>query len=192
MWHNQGVSRGNGRQGRRERPRRELPPVDAERLREMALRYVGRFATTRAKLGDYLRRKLRERGWSGEAEPDVNGLVDRLVELGYVDDAAFALAKSRSLTARGYGEGRVRQALKLAGVRDDDGQEARDSAESEALEAALKFARRRKVGPFAVSRADPAERQKALAAMIRAGHSFTLSKALVDAEPGAEFTPGDV
>jgi regulatory protein len=192
VWHNQGVSRGDGRQGRRERPRRELPPIDAERLRETALRYVGRFATTRAKLSDYLRRKLRERGWSGEGEPDVDRLVDRLAELGYVDDAAFALAKSRSLTARGYGEGRVRQALKLAGVGDEDGQEARDSAGSDAFEAAMKFARRRKIGPFAITRGDPAERQKALAAMIRAGHGFTLSKALVDAEPGKQFTPEDL
>jgi regulatory protein len=156
-------------------------------LRELALRYVGRFATTRSKLADYLRRKLRERGWSGEGEADIDGLVQRLAELGYVDDAAYALSKANSLTARGYGGGRVRQALKIAGVADEDGEEARDSAAAGAVEAALKFARRRKIGPFSEKRGDLAERQKALAAMIRAGHSFTLSKALVDADPGADI-----
>ncbi len=168
------------------------PPLNQEALRELALRYVGRFATTRAKLTDFLRRKLRERGWAGEVEPDLDALVGRLVELGYVDDAAFALSKSNALTARGYGEGRVRQALKLAGVTDDDGQPARDSAAAQAVDAALKFARRRKIGPFALARGDPATRQKALAAMIRAGHSFALSKLLVDSEPGAEIMPEDL
>jgi regulatory protein len=190
VWHNQGVSRGEQAERGRDRARRERPPIDAERLRELALRYVGRFATTRARLADYLRRKLRERGWAGETEPDIEGLVERLAELGYVDDAAFALSKANSLTARGYGEGRVRQALTIAGVSEEDGESARDSAAAQAADAALKFARRRRIGPFAAERADPAGRQKALAAMIRAGHSFSLSKALVDAEPGAEVDLG--
>lgn len=192
MWHNQGVSRGERRQQGRNRERRELPPIDAERLRELALRYVGRFATTRAKLADYLRRKLRERGWQGEEEPDIDRLVGRLAELGYVDDAAFAVAKANSLTVRGYGAGRVRQALKIAGVSEDDGEEARDSAASQAAEAAISFARRRRIGPFAMTMKDPAGRQKALAAMIRAGHGFTLSKMLVDAEPGCELSASEL
>ena len=43
------------------RRRRERPPLDAEKLRELALAYVGRFATTRARLSTYLERKIRER-----------------------------------------------------------------------------------------------------------------------------------
>ena len=39
------------------RARRERPPLDHKMLEELALRYVERFATTRAKLRDYLRRK---------------------------------------------------------------------------------------------------------------------------------------
>ncbi|HVF83412.1 MAG TPA: RecX family transcriptional regulator [Sphingomicrobium sp.] len=186
------MSRGEANRNGRDRPRRELPPIDGERLRELALRYVGRFATTRAKLSDYLRRKLRERGWASQEPADIDGLVERLAELGYVDDAAFALNKAHSLTLRGYGEGRVRQALKIAGVSDDDGEEARDSAAAQAAEAALVFARRRRLGPFAKERTDLATRQKALAAMIRAGHSFTISKRLVDAEPGSEPLASDL
>ena len=69
--------------------------------------YVGRFATTRAKLAQYLRRKLREKGWEAPRPPDIEPLVERLARLGYVDDAAFALSKARSLGQRGYGERRV-------------------------------------------------------------------------------------
>ena len=48
---------------------RPRPPVGAAKLDELALSYVGRFATSRGKLVDYLRRKLRERGWEGEGDP---------------------------------------------------------------------------------------------------------------------------
>ena len=55
------------------------------RLGEMALAYVARFSTSAARLERYLRRKLRERGWDGEGEPQVAALVERYVDLGYVD-----------------------------------------------------------------------------------------------------------
>lgn len=152
----------------------------------MALRYVSRFATTRAKLRDYLRRKLRERGWAGPGEPDVEALVERVAGLGYVDDAAFARAKAGALGARGYGARRVSQALTQAGVSEADGEEARAVAMDGAVEAALRFARRRRFGPFAAREGDPAAREKALAAMIRAGHGFALARAIVNAAPGEE------
>ncbi|HET9811921.1 MAG TPA: regulatory protein RecX [Sphingomicrobium sp.] len=169
-------------QGRR---RRERPPLDSEKLRELALAYVGRFATTRAKLRSYLGRKVRERGWAGQEAPDVDAIADRLASLGYVDDAAYALSKSRSLTGRGYGLGRVRQSLRAAGIGEQDSAPARAHAEDEKVESALRFARRRRIGPFAAESADRDQRQKALAAMVRAGHGFGLAKAILSLEPGS-------
>ena len=46
--------------------KRPPPPLDEDALRELALRHVARFATSRGKLLAYLNRKLRERGWAGE------------------------------------------------------------------------------------------------------------------------------
>src|SRR5262249_2903620 len=106
--------------------RRAPPPLNEEKLGELALRYVGRFATTRAKLRSYLERKLRERGWDGARAPDPEGLAERFASLGYIDDAGFALAKSRALTGRGYGTRRVDQALRVAGIDEDDGVAARE------------------------------------------------------------------
>jgi regulatory protein len=171
------------------RPGKPRPPLTAAKLDELALHYVGRFATSRAKLLSYLRRKLRERGWNGESEPDLGALADKLVRLGYVDDRAFALSKARSLTSRGYGERRVGQALAIAGIGEEDGTEARSLAQSEAVEAALRFARRRAIGPYAEKLPDQRGRERALAAMIRAGHRFSLARAIVDLEPGAETDP---
>lgn len=164
--------------------RKNRPPLDANRLEEMALNYVGRFATSRSKLIAYLGRKLRERGWGGLDEPPIEALADKLARLGYVDDGAFALSKARSLTGRGYGERRVRQALAQAGIGEEQSAPAQELAEEQAVESALKFARRRGIGPFALSIPEPAERERALAAMIRAGHRFGLARAIIDLKPG--------
>ena len=164
--------------------RKPRPKISADKLEEIALNYVGRFATTRSKLLSYLHRKLRERGWSGEGEPPVDELADRLVRLGYVDDRAYALSKARSLTARGYGERRVRQALEIAGIDEFSGADARDLAEVESVNAALRFASRRAIGPYGSGRLNPKDRERAIAAMVRAGHRFALAKAITDLNPG--------
>lgn len=168
------------------RSRKHRPPLTQAELEEMALAYVGRFATSRSKLVSYLARKVRERGWEGDLAPDLTALAEKLAGLGYVDDRAFALSKARSLTARGYGERRVGQALSMAGIGEEDGEDARSHAGGAAVEAALRYARRRLIGPFANSRPDQVAREKALAAMVRAGHRFGLSRAIVDLEPGTE------
>jgi regulatory protein len=170
--------------GRKRRP--DPVPLDSAKLDELALTYVGRFATTRAKLGSYLARKLRERGWAGERSPDPEAVVERLAALGYVDDVQYALSKARSLTGRGYGPRRVRHSLYAAGIAEEDGEAARELAGTEAAEAALRYARRRRIGPFAAEMPDIVARERALAAMIRAGHSFAIATAILSLKPGED------
>jgi regulatory protein len=172
---------------RHDRQRRPRPPLSSENLHELALAYVGRFATTRAKLRTYLSRKVRERGWDGGPAPDFEAIAERFAAQGYVDDAAYALSKSRSLTGRGYGARRVDQSLRTAGIEDEDAGPARDHAKADRVEAALRFAERRRLGPFASEVADRKGRERALATMIRAGHGFGLARAIVDLRPGAEI-----
>jgi len=168
------------------RGRRAPVPLDSKRLEELALRYVGRYATSRAKLIAYLSRKLRERGWSDDREPQLEMLAARFSDLGYVDDAAYALAKSQSLSSRGYGKRRLDDKLRLAGIDDEDGAAAREHADTQAVDAVLRFARRRRIGPFATQEPDLKQRQKAIASMVRAGHSFGLARVIADMPAGAE------
>lgn len=164
----------------RKRPR---PPLDGESLEQLALFYVGRYATTRAKLRTYLTRKLRERGWAEEHMPHIEALAEKFAELGYIDDAAFAQDRAASLARRGYGARRVEQALYAAGIEEKDAMGARDLAEDNAWEAALTFVRKRRFGPFAAAPLDQDRKRKALAAMVRAGHSFDIARKFIDAEP---------
>jgi regulatory protein len=169
--------------------RRSLPPLDQARLQELALRYVGRYATTRAKLRIYLSNKLRERGWNEEREPDLEALAERFSELGYIDDAAYAVSKSRALSGRGYGRRRLVEKLRLAGVGEEDCREALEAADRQAVNAALRYAERRRIGPFASQAFDRATREKAIAAMVRAGHGFGISRAIASLDPGADVDP---
>jgi regulatory protein len=172
------------------RPQRRPPrPLDPARLQEVAVAYVGRFATTRAKLATYLRRKINEKGWDAPRPPEIEPLVERLAALGYIDDAAFALSKARSLGQRGYGERRVNQALRQAGVGEADGAPAKDMASESKVAAAVRYAQRRRLGPFASEAPDPKRRDRALSAMLRAGHGFDLARALVDLAPDPHADP---
>jgi regulatory protein len=119
-------------------------------------------------------------------------LAERFATQGYIDDAGYALAQARSLSSRGYGKRRLDQKLRTAGIEEEDGTAAREHSEQEALAAALRFAERRRIGPFAGAPPDLKDREKALAAMVRAGHSFGLARALVDLPPGAPIDPDEL
>jgi len=146
--------------------------------------YAGRYATTRAKLAFYLARKVRERGWDGDGPPPIDELVERMAALGYVDDRSFATARAASLGRRGYGERRIGLALRAAGIDDEDSAPARAMARETAWAAALRFAERRRIGPFAAAAPDRVGREKAMAALLRAGHPADLARRLVNAGPG--------
>jgi regulatory protein len=166
------------------RSRKARPPLDAEGLERLALFYAGRYATTRAKLKAYLARKVEERGWSGSDPPQIDRLIARFTDLGYVDDKAFADARAAALGRRGFGLRRVAETLRAAGIDPEDSAEARSSAQEGALEAALRFARRKRIGPYAAVPLDREARQKAFAAMMRAGHPLEIVRKIVESAPG--------
>lgn len=170
--------------------RRPPPPLDAAALDRMALRYVERYATTRAKLAAYLARKVRERGWDGPAA-DIPALVARMAELRYVDDAAFAEAKAAAMARRGLGARRVREALRHAGVGADDSAALAPEVDARSEDAAMRFARRKRIGPYASVAPDRALLQKQIAAMLRAGHAHDVARRIASMPPASGFTVPD-
>lgn len=168
------------------RPRRAPAPLDAAALDRMALRYVERYATTRARLAAFLSRKLRERGWAGDGDPDPGALAERMAELGYVDDRAFAEARAVAMGRRGLGPRRVGEALRHAGIEPADRDALTDELAASAATSALAFARRRRIGPYGHEEADRALRERQVAAMVRAGHSPSLAWAIARMIPGED------
>lgn len=167
------------------RRKRQAKPLDRLRLEELGLAYVARFAVSAEKLRRYLGRKLRERGWEDDGDPPIEALAEKFVAAGYVDDALYARSKSGSLLRRGYGARRIDQALGQDGIDETLRSVVRPGV-AEAREAALHFARKRRLGPFGPSLggsapSDRAQREKQVAAFIRAGHSLDFARAMVNA-----------
>ena len=182
---------GEDRRSKRRGDRRARPPLTEANLRDLALHYAARFASTGARVEAYLARKIRERGLAEDGEgrtiaPDIPALVARLVELGYVDDDAYARARARDLGARGYGARRVDESLRHAGVAERL-RTAHAPGEAASRQAAALMARKRRLGPFGAGAEglDPLARrkahEKAVAAMLRAGHQYDHTKFILAA-----------
>ncbi len=181
-------------QGRRQRP---LPtrPTEAT-LHEAALAHLARYATTEAGLARVLANRVtrwvRAAGLSdeegaaalAEGRQAVARIVARLAASGAVSDAAFASARARSLARGGRSRAAIAAKLAAKGAGDEAPAalaEALPDREAE-LAAACIAARRRRIGPFAVAKADEAARQKALAALARAGFPRAVAEAVLRME----------
>lgn len=193
--------------GRKKRAKSAPHPLNETRLRDLALHYLSRYATSRTKLARYLSRKLRERGWDGDGAANIDGLLDRLEQLNYLDDEAYAAMRGASLSRRGYGKRRIAEDLRASGIDGDtiadlvdiDGAEAEPDEdmprwgrvgcdrEVDHVAAALKLARKRKIGPFAIRDKDEKALRRDIAAMVRAGHSYSLARFIADQPVGADL-----
>jgi regulatory protein len=172
---------------RRPNPRPALRPLDRAALGELALRYVGRFATSEARLRRYLLRKVKERTWAGDDDPAaaIADAAARCAALGYVNDGEFARLRGAALTRRGLGTRRVRAQLGADGIGEADAAPVLAAAADERLATALAFARRKRLGPFArEALTDPRARDKAFATMLRAGHDGAAARRVLSVAPG--------
>lgn len=170
-------------------PDRTKRPLGAARLDELALAYVARFATSRAKLTRYLSRKIRESEWADEVDAVAacEAVADRMERLQFLDDRQYAVMRAGAMTRRGLGARRVKAQLHVDGIAAADSGEAIETAEASAEASAVGFARRRRFGPFATRPADdPKLRERQIAAFLRAGHSMTLARRILAIAPGDE------
>ena len=171
---------------------RAIPPLDQARLESLALSYVARFATTKAKLISYLQRKIHERGdFENMDRLNIDIIVNKLVGLGYIDDFSFAQSRSTSLLNRGYGKRRIQQALKGAGIDEITRNELMPN-EMEVRKSAVKLAKRRRFGPFHGGELideikNRPSREKQIAAMVRAGHDFNTARTIIEAASKEEL-----
>lgn len=170
----------------RKKPRRISPRY----LENAALHYLKRYASTAAQLKRVLTRKIDRSlrvhgGERTEALQWLDALVEKLVRNSLLNDQAFAHSRAESLRAGGRSTRVIAQKLRQKGVAADlVAQKTREVAQTLSEEDAARiWARKKRLGPFARDAAARKERrQKDLAALARAGFSFTVARQVIDGE----------
>jgi regulatory protein len=162
------------------RPTREITPAV---IKEWALGYLGRYASSTENLRRVLLRRIRRR--SPDAVAELGGAVEALIQRyrasGLIDDAAYALARAQSLHRRGESQFKIRARLLSKGVDAAVAGEAvaalgAEEAGDPDLAAACAFARRRRFGPY---RRGEGDRARELAAFARAGFARRIAQAVL-------------
>ncbi|WP_299381462.1 regulatory protein RecX [uncultured Kiloniella sp.] len=173
----------------REQPKRKVPrKATAKYLGNVARFYLERYATTEVGLRRYLMRKVnlsaKEHGTiPQEGAEIIEGLISKFRDLNFLNDARYAEGRSGSLHRKGMSLRAIRQDLSLKGVPEDLTNKAIDLIREESsnpdLEAAISYARRRRLGPYRTDDKREERRDKDLAALGRKGFSFAIAERVI-------------
>jgi len=169
--------------------KKALKKITPQRLRNIALFYLKRFETTRYGLQGVLKRrvdnyayqdkefdKLQAYGW-------IEDLLDEFVKLKYVDDARFAEFKVRDYLAAGKSPRYIIGKCKEKGVDEEVVLRLLGEQEYDPSEAALRLAKKKKIGPFEPDENKRKERRsKDLAVLVRAGFDYDVAVKVLDKE----------
>ena len=159
-----------------------------------AVNYLSRYASSHHKLGHILQRFADRKLIDYDADDVAAAIqitVDKCKQLGYLDDWQFAVTLARSHRRHGRSQAVIRQHLRQHALSDDIIAhalvEADENSANGDLQAAIRFAQRRRLGPFAQrhrphrQRLDPNQwKKRDIGAMARAGFSIVISQQVLE------------
>ncbi len=154
-------------------------------MRHAALNHLARYSTTQTGLLRVLGRRIDRWARAAEAAPEqiavcqaaARTVVTALAGIGVVDDAAFAAGRARALHRAGRSRRAIAAHLQAKGVPAELAA-LPDDPEAE-LSAAILYIGRRRIGPFR-HEPDPAQRQRDLARLARAGFGADIAMRVLD------------
>jgi len=168
----------------RERPYRSGMPFDEEAftllIRErsypFAMEKAVALLSMRSRTEKEIVDALRKNTYPEEA---IARVMQRLQEVGYINDTQFAAEYSASRLSRGMGARRIAMDLRMKGVDAETIDQTVSSFDrDEVLSGAIRMARKAANGKKLTDRAD---RQKILAALLRRGYDYGTARQALDA-----------
>ena len=157
-------------------------------LQRAALDYLRRNASSEDNLRGVLMRRVARSARAHGTDPTqgaamVAEIVRRLRRAGLLDDRRYASARAEALNRRGVSGRGIRARLAAKGVAREVIEQALAGLDADAeLVAALRLARRRRLGPYRPPPERAGRRQRDLAALSRAGFDDDTAGAAIDAE----------
>ncbi len=181
---------------KRRGPRKATPKY----LRNAALYYLQRYASSSAHLRRLLLAKVARSARAYDSDPEmdaekgavaVEALIVELLGAGLLDDARYAGERARILHRRGAAARAIRAGLRAKGIESDDIDRALAGLGAEAAEpelaAALTYARKRRLGPYRSPAARAERREKDLAALGRKGFGYDMARRVIETDDLAEL-----
>ncbi|MDX9862653.1 MAG: RecX family transcriptional regulator [Rhodospirillales bacterium] len=168
-------------------PRKVTPTY----LENAALFYLQRFATSSENLRRVLMRKVERSARFHGTDPAegarwVDALIARFLASRLLDDALYAESRATSLRRRGASRRTIALSLRQKGVEGEiiEGAlaAADETEEAPELAAAARLARKRRLGPYRPPESRRDHRERDLAALARAGFSYDVALAVIDAD----------
>ena len=167
-------------------PRKKPRRLEPKHLKDIALDYLAKFASSSAKLKQVMKRKIERSARAHEDDPapllsEMDRLMVDLIAKGILNDATFAEMMTRSIARRGGSQRKIESSLAAKGVSRADTAQAMEKLHADApdaeLAAAVAFAKRRRLGVFRAKTDDsPERRRKDLGSMARAGFRMDVAK----------------
>ena len=186
-------------QYRRKRKKRDpdwVPkPITVKQIEWASDKYLERYIATEVQLRRVLKRRL-IRNWRARGdkvteeekqmgEELVAAQVKKVMDAGRIKDDKVALMWVEHFTNRGKSAPFIRMKLREKGVDsqiiDDAITQIHEQMKDPTLEAAVTYARKRRLGAYRRNEAKQAERkQKDIAAMMRAGHRYDVVSKVIE------------
>ena len=167
---------------RTERKRRKPPAITAAYLEGQLSRYLDRYEASVQRCKEVLQRRVRASiayhgGEMSDFQSIVEEVVAKQVTTGRLNDHRFATEWLDSLRRRGASRLKIRFSLRQKGVPNSIVDDVlREGAEDAERQAAIAYAKRRRLGPYARTIAiDYKDKRRELASMARAGFSYALA-----------------
>ncbi len=189
-----------GKFAKRPTPRQQKAKrISPSYLENSALYYLQRFDSTAENLRRVLTRKVKRSIALGNTELDmdeamgwINNAVQKMQRLGYVDDVRTATFKARNMFHRGTAPAMIRRKLSMAGAGEEAIGQAmdgltEDNGDNLSIQAAIRLAKRRRLGPFRTPEARQDRRDKDLAALARSGFDLDTARQVIDADTAEDL-----
>ncbi len=161
--------------------------ITPKSLENVALHYLGRYATSSENLRRVLMRRVERSARVHGTDPAegaawVEALIARFQESRILDDAAYVGMRVATLRRRGDSARAIRAKLRGKGVAAGTVEEglAGETGESE-LAAAIALVRRRRLGPCRVETDRRAFFARDMAALARAGFTLDVARRILEA-----------
>ena len=178
-----GAQSANAKRSKPRRPRK----MSAQRLHAIALAYLDRYEASEASFRAMLERRVFKSAKAHDEDPDrfadmIEAEVEKAISAGLIDNRRFAENQVYRQRSRGASSRAIAARLKGKGIDADLIDHALESDDRSDEAAAWRYAQRRRLGPFRTHDRE-ARRERDMAALCRAGFSFSLAAQIVDGDP---------